>query len=193
MKLSHARRSERRGFTLVELMIVIAIISVLISLISAAVWKALVAANRAKVRSEIAQFAVAVENFKAQYKFYPPSRLHLAAKLSAYNLGYNASGQPNNPLDADSVQILLQMFPGIKDTWSGAGINWAGTNPPDMSVNTILEGDQCLVFFLGGIPDNFSTSPNCTGFSTNAFNPAAHIPLGGHTSPSFFEFDSSRL
>src|SRR5438105_4459841 len=100
-----------------------------------------------------------------------------------------------NPLHVDSIQILSHMFPRITDTWNTTGINWSGKRSgPPIDLGD-LQGDKCLVFFLGGIPDNFSgsPSPNCTGFSTNPTNPAAHIPSGGDTLPPFFEFDSSRL
>src|SRR5438552_15412394 len=84
MKRAHARRSERRGFTLVELLIVIAIISVLISLISAAVWKAFVASNRVRNHNEISQLALAVENFKQKFGIYPPSRIILCEQFDFY-------------------------------------------------------------------------------------------------------------
>ena len=185
MKLqAHTRRSGRPSFTLVELLIVLAIISVLLSLISASIWKALVVANRTRNRSEISQLAAAVENFKSRYGFYPPSIIRLAESMNAYN--------PNSQLDQDSLQILLRMFPNIASTWSSTGINWSGRKG-GQPVNTILEGDQCLVFFLGGIPDNFTGFMNCTGFSTNPLNPAAHIPQGGDTLPPFFEFVSAQL
>jgi general secretion pathway protein G len=199
MKLAHTRRDGRRGFTLVELLVVFAIISVLVSLISAAVWKSMIMASRVRARSEISQLAVALENFKAKYGFYPPSRLMLLESLSFY-----PSNPPPGSLASDSIEFLLRMFPKASTAWSNTnpangpvGINWsgrAGYNGPNPSAfPPILEGDQCLVFFLGGIPDNFSGSTNCTGFSTNPFDPSFHIRNGGDTLPPFFEFDSSRL
>jgi prepilin-type N-terminal cleavage/methylation domain-containing protein len=190
MRLSHTRRSGRPSFTLVELLIVLAIISVLLSLISASVWKAISAANRTRNRSEVAQLAVGVENFKSRYGFYPPSRFHLAETLSAYNA--------NSPLDADSLQVLTKMFPNLTSpggAWSSPNgvVNWGGRKPSDPPVNAILEGDQCLVFFLGGVPDNFSGSTNCTGFSTNPLDPSWHITHGGDVQAPFYEFVSSQL
>jgi hypothetical protein len=48
-----------------------------------------------------------------------------------------------------------------------------------------LEGEQCLVFFLGGI--YYNGAPN--GFSTNASNPV----VGSDRVPPFFDFKSDRL
>jgi prepilin-type N-terminal cleavage/methylation domain-containing protein len=193
MKLTQTRRRGRRGFTLVELLIVIAIISLLISLISAAVWKALVTANRTRNRSEIAQMTAAMETFKARFGFYPPSRIKLAEILSPSTYP-NANAQGS--LDYDSIQTLNRMFNKMGANWSTNGINWFGRswNGPSPAV-TVLEGDQCLVFFLGGIPNNNpdNAPPNCTGFSTNPLDPSYHIKNGGDTLPPFFEFDTSRL
>src|SRR5438874_7049905 len=100
MKLAHVNRSARRVFTLVELLIVIAILALLVSLLSASVWKALATANRVKNQSEINQIAVAVENFKAKFGIYPPSRIVLCEQLDLYN--------PADPLHADSLAFLQQ-------------------------------------------------------------------------------------
>jgi type II secretory pathway pseudopilin PulG len=81
------------------------------------------------------------------------------------------------------------------------GIDWNLSGQPDqltpfvMScpvgnaqiLGSVLEGEQCLVFFAGGIPN--SVTNTVTGFSTNATNPAA----GGDRVPPFFDFKSSRL
>jgi general secretion pathway protein G len=189
----------------VELLVVFAIISVLVSLISSAVWKAMITASRVRIRSEISQLAVALENFKAKYGFYPPSRIKLAELLTTGPSGIYRDASIQGSLDYDSIQTITKMFPKASTAWANAnpangpaGINWSGRggwNGPNPMAFTVLEGDQCLVFFLGGIPDNFSgpANLNCTGFSTNLLDPSYHIKNGGETLPPFFEFDSSRL
>jgi hypothetical protein len=55
----------------------------------------------------------------------------------------------------------------------------------------MLEGEQCLAFFLGGIPSQTSSGFVMTGFSRNGNNPGG---LGGaDREPPFFEFKSNRL
>src|SRR5262249_51433873 len=71
--------------------------------------------------------------------------------------------------------------------WSNA-IDWSGGDPEFSSV--ILEGDQCLVFFLGGIPRTVDGVADCQGFSTNPRNPAA--PGGGRRAICY-EFHSPPL
>jgi len=207
MKLSRVRQWNRRGFTLVELLIVIAIISVLMSLISSAVWKAVVTGNRVRNQNEISQLSTAVENFRQKFGIYPPSRIVLCESFSDYN--------PSNPLHADSIQFLQTIWPRINFKFpnSGAagsrfGVGWSGIDWNGDGQLTrgpiVLEGDQCLVFFLGGIPGIDNTNPSkpkvfCSGFSTNPQNPAFHTPSNAtsngskETIPLFFDFDSTRL
>jgi hypothetical protein len=54
----------------------------------------------------------------------------------------------------------------------------------------VLEGEQCLVFYLGGIQSTASGTPQCLGFSTNTMNPAM---AGGARKGPYFNFMSSRL
>jgi prepilin-type N-terminal cleavage/methylation domain-containing protein len=68
-----AKPSKQRGFTLVELLVVIVIIGILASLITVAVSAALTAAKRTRILAEINQLATAVENYKIEHGSYPPS------------------------------------------------------------------------------------------------------------------------
>ncbi len=192
MKPTPEKRTQRSGFTLIELLVVIAIIAVLASLTSAAVLRVLIKGPELKTRKDLSELQAALASFKSTFNIdNPPSRIKLCERYSQYNL--------SQQLDVDSVQFLKGMFPKIlplnlsdpveasRYPWLGpVGINWNGNDRIDGPV--ILEGDQCLVFFLGGIP---TTNPNgCNGFSTDPRNPAT--PGGDRIGP-FFNFESSRL
>jgi len=191
MKLSRSPSTAvRGGFTLIELMVVIAIISILVALTAAAVIRVLVVGPRTQARVEIGQFEGSIEAFKAKYNVDgpPPSRIILRKFLSDYYNDPATRLSPKTQLDADSVQYLTTIFRGLLTTWQQRGINWHSSwTAINTSVSETLEGDQCLVFFLGGIQ---VTGPNgCVGFSTDNHNPDN---LGGDR-VSFYEFKSNRL
>jgi prepilin-type N-terminal cleavage/methylation domain-containing protein len=185
-------RTHRSAFTLVELMVVILIISILSALLTVAVTKGIGAAKRTRNMVDIRQLANAIDAFKAFYKVeYIPSSIHLS-ETGNYNIGV--------PSDAESLAYLQRLWPRLQFPvdWNGSRAIETNSlnNPLQYSGEMVLEGDQCLVFFLGGIPaiDGASLAPTCTGFSSDPKNPAAHLRPGGAVAkPPFFEFDSNRL
>ena len=68
-----SNRSRKRGFTLVEMLVVLAIIAVLIGLLLPAVMAAVNAARRAQMALEISQLDQAINAYKNQFGDYPPS------------------------------------------------------------------------------------------------------------------------
>ena len=175
-------QARRPGFTLVELLVVIAIIGVLVGLTMVAVIPLLRKGPEVENKvSNIDQLSIAVTNFKNKYGFYPPDRI----RLCRYRTGYGKS-----TYDVQSLSYLNAMWTDLD--WS-AGIDWDGglnkVNPPawPTQINDIwdLEGDQCLVFFLGGIPGQEGP----VGFSTNKNNPAQ---LGGDRL-SHYDFKTAQV
>jgi prepilin-type N-terminal cleavage/methylation domain-containing protein len=198
MKTPQTRPGTRRGFTLIELLIVIAIIGVILSLIAAAVVQAQRTGRRTQNRVDIGQIEVALDQFKQRFGAYPPSRIKLCESLLWYDLTTNAQGQPINQLDTDSVQFINKMFPNIDQTIWASGIDWNGNGkldaaPPQPGMDApgaiTLEGDQCLTFFLGGIPSS-GVPLACLGFSADPRNPTN--TTADRIGP-FFEFPSNRL
>src|SRR5439155_9839088 len=71
-----------------------------------------------------------------------------------------------------------------------AGVDWSGgLGIPANPGYVILEGDQCLVFFLGGIPSTANGLNACLGFSRSPTNPTA---VGGERL-KFCDFQPARL
>jgi hypothetical protein len=131
-------------------------------------------------RFELNRLEGALDRFRADYAFYPPSRIKLS-ETGNYNR--------DDPLDRESLRYLNAMWPRLQ--WED-GIDWNGNGrveSPKEGGDVILEGDQCLVFFLGGIPDPKAGKLAVRGFSKNPRNPAAP----GGMSATWFSFHEERL
>jgi hypothetical protein len=151
-----------------------------------------------ETQSEIEQLTTAVENFKNFFKVgYIPSQIRLAERYSDYHLVENGAPQ-DDLLDSDSVNYLTRLWPQLISfdparaavQWKVPGIDWNGNGKIDKGKVT-LEGDQCLVFFLGGIP---AAGPpaEIIGFAMNPRDPAFLMQRVGRK-PQNFEFMSNRL
>lgn len=65
------RSTQKRGFTLIELMVVIAIIAILASITIPVIGRALESARRAQARTEIASIQTAIRAYFNEYGRYP--------------------------------------------------------------------------------------------------------------------------
>jgi prepilin-type N-terminal cleavage/methylation domain-containing protein len=168
------RIKTRTAFTLVELLVVMAILAILVSLLVAAVFKYLELAPQTQTVNDIRQLSVAIESFKTKYNIYPPSSIYLSNSLS----DYTANGQ------TASLSYLSAIWPRLN--WNSVPpIDWSGGQGGIPAGGIILEGDQCLVFFLNG-----PGGVNGNGWSVNPTNPT--LVTGPRVGP-FFEFPLTRL
>jgi general secretion pathway protein G len=196
MKLPRTHKTGRAGFTLVELVVVVLIIAILAALTATAVTALLGKGPAAKNRSEIGQLEMAVAAFHRDFgidKQYFPSRFVLCENYSDYFFNFGTPMQASkSQLHTDSLNFLQTMFPKLWKNNQNA-INWKGYGVAGSVGERFLEGDQCLVFFLGGIPNPAApngTGPGVLGFSRVASDPST---AGGDRKGPYYEFDESRL
>jgi prepilin-type N-terminal cleavage/methylation domain-containing protein len=187
MRPAPIRSAARPAFTLVELLAVIAIIAVLIGLTTAAVQKVRHRTLEVRARHDISQLSLAIEAAKTKYQVdYIPSYIVLREDGM-----YGSNKIPAiAALEVQSFAILKKIWPRLATpaTANFAGHDWNGdgTITAGDTGAWVLEGDQCLVFFLGGI----QRGGVCTGFSVDK-----QYPCRGDTAtePILYDFPASRL
>jgi hypothetical protein len=83
---------------------------------------------------------------------------------------------------------------------TGKWYDFNGTGTPDLTSYYVLQGSECLVFFLGGIPllDSSTGQYGMIGFGKSPTNPftngiAGNAMYSNSRNPPLFEFNGSRL
>jgi prepilin-type N-terminal cleavage/methylation domain-containing protein len=178
VKRIYPRSAGRAGFTLIEMLVVIAIIAIVASLTVAAVFGLMRNGPKMVTKNDFLQISGAMEQFKGKFGFYPPEKVRLCSNYAQYN--------PANPLDASSLQAINRVFSNLGQF---NGVKWAGPNSP-ANLDVTLEGDQSVVFWLGGPPATPTTLMG--GFALIPTDPID----AGYTKPDrlkFMTFDAGRL
>jgi hypothetical protein len=137
----------------------------------------------AQTRSEITELTLALAAFQTLAGVSNvPSRVKLSETCNYPNRDLPGT------LDHDSVRYLRKLWPRI-DLSPGSPFDWNGDGK--VRGDWVLEGDECLVFFLGGIPEGAGgPAPSCGGFAP--FDRPDPTEREGKR-PPFYEFRSSRL
>jgi prepilin-type N-terminal cleavage/methylation domain-containing protein len=194
-------QTRRHGFTLVEMLTVIVIISILAGLVVVAAVPAIRRARESTIRQDIAQLEMALVKYKQERGDFPPDFAGVG----------DINGTIRTAARQDVIRHLRKAFPRFRipgatpdDQWnqlrvfvkqaSGKDQTVNLTNvdtAPGMDINQITPG-SALVFWLGGPTDLSNASANkLVGFSANPANPFA---IGGSRLDDMFdEFDETRL
>jgi prepilin-type N-terminal cleavage/methylation domain-containing protein len=187
------------GFTLVELLVVISIIGVLASLVTAAAIVARRHAKNAAISMELSQFDMALKAYKAKYGEYPPDFTDLSwpgpvsRHLARAFPRYQPASYANAGLFLAAVlQRWSQDLPGTaaqKSAWSATLLSCGTSSGPSVA----------LAFWLGGKPTGGTTSSGelqITGFEGFSADPTDPFDLKrtstARTKP-FYDFNPNRV
>lgn len=167
----NANKHNRPAFTLVELLVVVAIISVLAALITVVGRQAIINAQEASIALEISDLEQAVASYKAQNKgSYPPDFTTLK--------GFQKHLQRAYPkMKAGEITNFL------------ADPNQDGDKSDKITTFDQLDPSQALVFFLGGGLYDNAEYPLTGGADPSA---TPKVPPRGKRR-IFYEFDERRL
>jgi prepilin-type N-terminal cleavage/methylation domain-containing protein len=204
--MSHLLKSRSRNsaFTLVELLIVIAIIGILASLATVGVMKALEKGKMVAARTEISQLEAAIAAAKQNFGNVDT----LPSIIELYSNGPKFQSVANETQTNPITGLIEPKYPNTRNTFNfftkAFGKNWyASTTIPWLgtTLNTNLYatqpkklyGIEALVFLLGGYADGSTSSPNFLGFSSNPLNPMDITNAKYKIKGPFYEFDKTRI
>ncbi len=165
------------GFTMIELLVTIVIITLLIGLLLPAINSARKSAINARVRAEISSLETAIGAFKAKYGFEPPSQITIWTTTNDWN---------DHAYDKGYIRRMFPQYDFTNNPAGGSGFTSA----------TTLNGEQCLVFFLGGMLRLYDPMDPTKGGTLVGFSKIPSRPFETSTSNRegpYFEFDTTRL
>ena len=204
MNSSANAKSVARGFTLVEMLVVITIIGILMAMVLGGVQVVRRRGRTAAVETEIRNFDNALTQYQTEFTELPPSFVninivaerggdpvlqaqardavirHLRKAFPRYVPRGDLSNPANTPTPWDRfVFDISAQNSVVNNPAAGVYRNYYNPANPSLSLNpTYFDAASSLVFWLGGLPE---TMPNISTVDDEV----QWIPAGFHSDPEF--------
>ncbi len=170
-------RPARRGFTLLELLVVLAILGVLIGLLLPAVQKVREAANRARCQNHLKQLALAVHGYHDSYRHFPRNGGCCNPNAVPGQWSWIAKLLPNLEQGTLYARGNLAAQPAVKAAQPGLGNVSAATKVIPVllcpSDDAAAEGTRTDRSDLAGVPIGLTNYQGCSGANWK-WGPFAH-------------------
>lgn len=205
-----SNRTSRRGFTLVEMVVTIAIISVLAGLVVGGIMVLMNKGPEAQARAEIKNLETglggALKDLGGQGgSGYLPSHLILREDNEYYTDRAKTQVNPRYVATVNALTRAFGRYINLKPAtvMGGQDIDWnqdgqiARGQPPNGDF--VMEGQHCLVFWTGGVQAPWiqrgaaNQTASMVGFSTDPQNPASAPVAGQARRGPYANFQQHRL
>lgn len=195
----------RRGFTLVELLVAMAIIASLIGLTVPFIYRSIRTVRDGAMQTEVNQLAESIQGYKSIHARYPPcmGTIDLVTRQKAFER-HMAVAYPNYSISYTNARTSI----GTMTKTTGYNYLIPGTSTlEELDLNT-LDAAESLVFWLAGFPtplDPTTKTPiapqKLYGFHKDQNDPLKRQasdtnmanPLSFRTQHDHFGFDQNRL
>lgn len=185
-RTQRTRGHHREGFTLIELMLAIAIILILIALLIPAIRAIMVTVNNRRIQMEMQQITLAIDQYSNDHGEAPPTMI-----------GDPGNGTTRN-VDLQRLRAhLRRAFPKLiipPNGDLGTGSGWRAQTSTHTVDLRRLDGAEVWVFFVGGLPimDGNGTR-SVEGFAADPARPFLPTSVMTQRDRGDYEFVNARF
>ena len=179
----------RAGFTLVELLVVVAIIGLLVGLTIPAVFAVLGTFNRASCKFEVNALSDAVEKYRSKYGDYPPDGSSWPIMEAHLRKAFpNILVSELNLLNPSAY--TASQVGALADVRNDNDTNLSSLSP---ALHRVMDPAEALVFFLGGFSSDSQRPFTGPGGPFVASPSAGQLQYNASRQNAFYDFPNARL